>query len=103
MTDQDQISTATGRLWQHDSGWVLLTLPPELSEELTATADLGPGWGMVPVTVSLGDLTWSTSAWPGQDGHLLPVKSSIRKRAGLTPGEEVTVRIAIDHARLRHR
>lgn len=53
------------------------------------------GWGMVPVRLTLGATTWTTSLWPKDGDYLVPLKADVRRREDVTVGDEVTVRIEI--------
>lgn len=53
------------------------------------------GWGMIPVEVTIGRTTWTTSLYPKQGGYLLPVKDAVRSAEGLAAAAavEVTLRV----------
>lgn len=53
------------------------------------------GWGMVPVRLTLGATTWTTSLWPKDGGYLVPLKAEVRRREGVALGDLVTVRVEI--------
>ena len=53
------------------------------------------GWGMVPVSVRIGDTTWRTSLFPKDGGYLLPLRDSVRKRESLELGDVVSVRLTV--------
>jgi hypothetical protein len=54
------------------------------------------GWGMVPVTVSVGATTTTTALWPKDGSYYVPLKDLLRRAEGFGPGEEVTVRLTLD-------
>lgn len=88
--------------WQGDApaAWYFVTVPEGESQLLKAAAKLvGMGWGMVPVRVSIGQTTWTTSLFPQADSYLLPVKASVRKAEHLQEGDEVTVQLQVDSTR----
>jgi len=62
--------------------------------ELTASA-VTYGWGMVPVTVSIGTTTWTTSLWPKDGTYLVPLKLAARRAEGIELDDVVTVRLTI--------
>jgi hypothetical protein len=88
-------------LWEYpgEASWHFLTLPEECSDEIKAITDDGPrrGFGSVRVEVTVGPATWSTSIFPSkQTGcFVLPVKKDVRTRAGLAPGDDVAVDLAL--------
>ncbi len=55
------------------------------------------GFGSIPVKVTIGKTTWTTSIFPNaKDGtYLLPVKSSVRKAEGLFEGDMVQASLLI--------
>ena len=91
----------TSLLWiwhgQAAGRWYFLTLPEEQSAEVKAHSLGSPkGFGSVKVEVTIGDVTWRTSVFPlNSGGYLLPVKAEVRKRAGLSVGDEVTVKLEL--------
>lgn len=50
---------------------------------------------MIPVEVTIGRTTWTTSLYPKQGGYLLPVKDAVRSAEGLAAAAavEVTLRV----------
>jgi len=94
--------TVTSLLWIWKGSdaagrWYFLTIPEEQSGEFRAEAfGNRRGFGSVRVEVAIGDISWRTSVFPlNSGGYLLPVKAEVRKRAGLSAGDEVTVDLAI--------
>ena len=55
------------------------------------------GWGVIPVTVSVGATTATTSLFPKDGGYLLPIKNAVRLPEKLSVGDmvEVTLSIAV--------
>ena len=54
------------------------------------------GWGCIPVSVEIGDTTFTTSLFPKDGGYIVPVKAAVRKAEGVAEGDVVNVRLAID-------
>jgi len=54
------------------------------------------GWGMIPVAVTIGATTWTTSLWPKDGAYVVPLKDKIRAAEGVALGDVVTVRLRID-------
>lgn len=54
-------------------------------------------FGSIRVTASIGSMCWKTSLFPDKEsgGYLLPVKAEVRRRAALSAGDEVTVRLEV--------
>lgn len=89
------------RIWVHSAGdpgsWHFLTVPAELSEDLTLEAGPRGGFGSVRVEVSVGGTTWRTSVFPdaAAGSFVLPVKKQVRRAEGLSAGAtcEVTLEV----------
>ena len=72
--------------------WVPEGVSPGLQELSTAVSY---GWGMIPVSVRIGETEWTTSLFP-KDGHyVLPIKDAVRRAEGLVLGDTVTVELAV--------
>ena len=89
--------TVTSLLWiwkgEAAGRWFFITVPEEQSNEIRAQAFGSPrGFGSVKVEARIDDVTWRTSVFPlNSGGYILPVKAEIRRKAGLSAGDEVTV------------
>ena len=87
-------------VWKGESTagrWYFLTIPEEQSGEFRAES-LGRrrGFGSVRVKCTIGIVTWRTSVFPlNGGGYLLPVKASIRRDAGISAGDEVSVELEL--------
>lgn len=83
--------------WRGPSPFHFVTVPEDESAEIHATApDVTYGWGMIPVTVDVGDTTWTTALWPKDGQYLVPVKAAVRAAEDLSLGDVVTLRLSID-------
>ncbi|SDL35945.1 protein of unknown function [Glycomyces sambucus] len=90
----------TGEIWhwRGPAPWYFVTVPEAGCRELAAASSVvSYGWGMVPVTARIGDVSWATSLWPKDGGYIVPLKADVRRRiGGLDEGDEVTVRLSVD-------
>lgn len=88
----------SAELWRWEARaelWVFATVPADLSEEVRAVPRPRSGFGAVPVRVTCGRSTWTTSIFPGDaETYVLPVKRAVRTREGLALGDEA--RFALD-------
>lgn len=78
--------------------WYFAAIPKKLSDEIKAEyASVRKGWGALPVTVTIGVTTWTTSIFPDtkSGGYLLPLKVEVRKKEVLTIGKKVQVTIKL--------
>ena len=86
-------------IWRGEAAgrWYFLTVPEQQSAEVKAHAFGSPrGFGSVRVEATIRDVTWRTSVFPlNSGGYLLPVKADVRKRAGLSTGDEVEVKLEL--------
>jgi hypothetical protein len=86
-------------IWRGEAAgrWYFVTVPEEQSAEIKAHALALPrGFGSVKVQARLHDVSWSTSVFPlNGGGYVLPIKAEVRKRAGLSVGNELTVELLL--------
>jgi Domain of unknown function (DUF1905) len=88
----------SGELWRWEgpAPWHFVTVPEAQSDEIAdAASAVTYGWGMVPVTVTVGTTTWSTSLWPHEGRYVVPVKQQVRRRERLELGDTVDVRLTV--------
>lgn len=86
-------------LWEHEGqgAWHFVTVPADLSEDLRLDSGPRRGFGSVPVRVTIGGSTWSTSVFPSAAGpFLLPVKKAVRRAEDLQEGDVVEVALVVD-------
>ncbi len=53
------------------------------------------GWGMVPVTATLGGTEWTTSLFPKDGQYLVPIKDAVRSAERIEVGDVVTVGLVV--------
>ena len=83
--------------WKGPAPWYFVTVPDEECLELAEMSSaVTYGWGMIPVRAQIGGTRWRTSLWPKDGRYIVPVKTAVRKAEGLTLGDMVTVRLAVD-------
>jgi hypothetical protein len=82
--------------WRGPAPFFFVTMPEEQSHDLKAiSASVTYGWGVIPVTVQIGDTEWKTSLFPKDDLYLVPIKASVRKAEHLEEGDDVTIRLTV--------
>ena len=85
--------------WKGPAPWYFVTVPEEVAQPLKAVAGtVTYGWGMIPVTVQIGDSTWTTSLWPKDGSYIVPIKTSVRKAEGLVEGDDVIIHLTVNGA-----
>jgi hypothetical protein len=86
--------TAPLWLWTGEGGsWHFITVPESDAHEFRAESLVRRGgFGSVKVEASINGVTWRTSAFPQKSGgYILPVKAKVRRDAGISAGDTVTV------------
>ncbi|HEY0628300.1 MAG TPA: DUF1905 domain-containing protein [Sphingomicrobium sp.] len=92
--------TVTGPLWLWSGGqgsWHFITIPEEQSGEFRAhSLSERAGFGSVRVEAIINGIRWRTSVFPQKSGgYILPVKAKVRRDAGVSAGDQVTVGLKI--------
>jgi Domain of unknown function (DUF1905) len=90
--------TFTGKIvyWKGPSPYYFVTIPEEQSQDIKAISKLVTyGWGVIPVSVQIGQTRWSTSLFPKDDRYLVPIKNLVRKAEKLAEGDTVTVQLEV--------
>ena len=76
--------------WRGPAPFYFLPIPPAQADEIKARArELSYGWGVIPVTVTIGTTTFTTSLFPKDGSYLLPLKDAVRKPENLLPGDRI--------------
>lgn len=92
-------------LWRwearNDSSWIFVSLPESVTDEIDDRwGGSTGGFGSIPVEVTVGTTTWSTSVFPSKEQatFVLPVKQAVRKAEGLEVGAfaSIELRVALD-------
>lgn len=87
-------------LWKSEGpgGWHFVSLPPEMSSEIRLHfQNEEQGWGRLSAAVTLGAIAWESALWfdTKRNTYLLPIKTEIRKKAGLTVGTTLSLVVRI--------
>ena len=54
------------------------------------------GWGMIPVVVEIGATEFTTSLWPKDGGHIVPLKAEVRRKENIELGDVIEIALTID-------
>lgn len=78
-------------------GWFFVTLPIEVAQGLRAMSGPRAGFGSLRVRACITDVCWDTSVFPDarSGSFLLPMKTQVRQRAGVTAGDRVSIRLEL--------
>ncbi|MCA9984295.1 MAG: DUF1905 domain-containing protein [Anaerolineales bacterium] len=80
--------------WRGPAPYYFVSVPQEQSEALKGISRaVTYGWGMIPVTVQIGDTVWKTSLWPKDGRYLVPLKDKVRQAEQLADGDMVTIQL----------
>lgn len=86
--------------WRGPSPFHFVALPPAEAEEVADQVALVTyGWGMVPVSATIGSTDFTTSLWPKNDTFFLPIKDVVRRREQIEIGDTVSVKMALRKSR----
>lgn len=82
--------------WRGPSPFYFVRVPDEDAVRIREVASMVTyGWGVIPVTVTVGATTVTTSLFPKDGGYLVPIKNSVRLPEKLSVGDIVDVTVAI--------
>jgi hypothetical protein len=82
--------------WRGPAPYHFIEVPEEVADALHDLASvLTYGWGVIPVTVRIGQSEWTTSLFPKDGLYLVPIKDAIRRGEGLVLGDVVSVEVEI--------
>ena len=84
--------------WRGPAPYHFVTVSEEASADLRALSPIVTyGWGVIPVSVRIGETEWETSLFPKDGRYVVPIKDVVRKAEGLAEGDSVVVQLAIRH------
>lgn len=82
--------------WRGPAPHHFVTVPDEQAAALEAIAPLVTyGWGMIPVTVRVGETRWETSLFPKDGRYVVPLRAAVRRAEGLEVGDVVTLHLTV--------
>ena len=82
--------------WRGPAPYYYLPLTEEAAEDVHDVRKMATyGWGVIPVAARIGEVEFKTSLFPRDGGYLLPLKDAVRKPAGITVGDEISVEMTI--------
>jgi hypothetical protein len=82
--------------WRGPAPFHFVTVPAGESIELRALSPVvSYGWGMIPVTVRIGQTTWETALFPKDGRYVVPIKDVVRAAEGLDQGDTPTLELTV--------
>jgi len=88
----------TGEMWpwRGPAPYHFITVPDDVSTEVRSLSPLvSYGWGVIPVSVRIGETEWETSLFPKDGLYAIPIKDAVRRAEGLTDGDAGTVELTV--------
>ena len=83
--------------WRGPAPFHFVTVPEEAPRSIKAIERLVTyGWGMIPVTVHIGQTVYTTALWPKDGLYIIPIKAKVRTAENLKEGDTVTARLVIE-------
>ena len=82
--------------WRGPSPFYFVAVPDGPGADIQAvSAQFTYGWGVIPVTVTLGGTTWTTSLFPRDETYLVPLKVKVRTAEKVGEGDVVALRMTL--------
>ncbi len=82
--------------WRGPSPFHFVTVQGELAESLhEISSHVTYGWGMIPVTLTVGSTTRTTSLFPKDGGYIVPLRADLRASEGLEVGNRVDIHMTV--------
>lgn len=82
--------------WRGPSPFYFVRVPDEDAAQIAEVASMVTyGWGVIPVTVTIGSSTVTTSLFPKDGGYLVPIKNAVRLPEKISVGDAVDVTLSI--------
>jgi len=88
----------TGEMWpwRGPAPYHFVTVPAEVSSVVRELSSvISYGWGVIPVSVRIGETVFSTSLFPKDGGYAVPIKDAVRSAEDLTDGDEIDVELTV--------
>ncbi|WEK42333.1 MAG: DUF1905 domain-containing protein [Candidatus Sphingomonas colombiensis] len=82
--------------WRGPAPFFFVTIPKRYTSAIKRAARIASyGWGVVPVTVEIGAVGFTTSLFPRDGGYLVPLKNAVREEAAVVLGDMVRMAVTI--------
>ena len=88
--------TTTIIYWRGPAPFFYAPLPPAEAERIREISKFVTyGWGMIPVEATINGVTFTTAMFRKNDTYYLPLKDAVRKKAGVTADDVVTIEMTV--------
>jgi len=88
----------TGEMWpwRGPAPYHFISVPDDVATELHSLSPLLTyGWGVIPVSVRIGDTEFETSLFPRDGGYAVPIKDAVRNAEDLTDGDAINLELTV--------
>ncbi|CAB4947204.1 unannotated protein [freshwater metagenome] len=83
--------------WRGPAPFYFVALPDDVATFVASMANqLTYGWGVIPVSATIGKTTFTTSMFPREGGYLLGLKATVRSTENLKQGDDIEVKLALN-------
>ncbi len=83
--------------WRGPAPFYFVALPEDVATLVASMANqLTYGWGVIPVSATIGKTTFTTSMFPREGGYLLGLKATVRSTEKLKQGDDIEVKLALN-------
>lgn len=87
---------ATVIYWRGPAPFFFARIPDEIGAEIGKVKKAASyGWGVIPVSATINEVSFQTSLFPKDGTYLLPIKDAVRRKIGVTADDEVEVAMTI--------
>ena len=91
---------ATVIYWRGPAPFFFARIPDEIGAEIGKVKKAASyGWGVIPVSATINEVSFQTSLFPKDGTYLLPLKDAVRKPAGITAGDVIHVEMLVQPRR----
>ena len=82
--------------WRGPAPFYFVTVPePECAQIAGVSVGVSYGWGMIPVSASVGSTRFTTSLWPKDGGYIVPIKAAVRRAERIDVDDVVSVVLSV--------
>jgi len=82
--------------WRGPAPFYFVTVPePECAQIAGVSVGVSYGWGMIPVSASVGSTRFTTSLWPKDGGYIVPIKAAVRRAERIDIDDVVSVVLSV--------
>ena len=82
--------------WRGPAPFYFVTVPEsECAQIAGVSVGVSYGWGMIPVSASVGSTRFTTSLWPKDGGYIVPIKAAVRRAERIDVDDVVSVVLSV--------